>query len=66
MADVLTSYTLEALHRAVRRLFPDGGQGAARRNAWQGMVSGAARARARREAEEAVARLNATRAVGSG
>ena len=42
------------VQQALLAAFPHGGQGAARRNAWAGMSEGAARARARREAEAAV------------
>ena len=37
-------------------IFPHGGQGHARRNAWAGMVSDASVARMRREADAAMAR----------
>jgi len=40
---------------ALSRLFPEGGQGTARRNAWAEMSSNASRARDRREADLAIA-----------
>jgi nanoRNase/pAp phosphatase (c-di-AMP/oligoRNAs hydrolase) len=39
---------------ALSRLFPEGGQGTARRNAWAAMSSNATRARDRREADAAI------------
>lgn len=42
---------------------PSGGQRAARRNAWAGMVADAARSRAQREAEVALAAAHARAAV---
>jgi hypothetical protein len=39
---------------ALNRLFPEGGQRTARRNAWAAMSSNASRARDRREADAAV------------
>jgi hypothetical protein len=40
---------------ALSRLFPEGGQRTARRNAWAAMSSNASRARDRREADLAIA-----------
>ena len=48
-------YLTALLQAAVLAAFPDGGQVAARRNAWAGMSRDVARARARREAEAALA-----------
>jgi hypothetical protein len=49
----------EPLHQmvltALTRLFPEGGQGTARRNAWAAMSTNASRARDRREADAAMA-----------
>ena len=42
---------------------PSGGQRTARRNAWAGMVSDAARSRAQREADVALAAAHARAAV---
>jgi hypothetical protein len=39
---------------AISRLFPEGGQSTARRNAWAEMSSNATRARDRREADAAI------------
>jgi hypothetical protein len=39
---------------AFARIFPEGGQGTARRNAWAAMSSNASRARDRREADAAL------------
>jgi hypothetical protein len=39
---------------AFTRIFPEGGQGTARRNAWAAMSTNASRARDRREADAAV------------
>jgi hypothetical protein len=41
---------VDILQRAVLRVWTDGGQGAARRNAWAAMVVDSQRARARAEA----------------
>lgn len=41
-------------HRLAVRLWPDGGQGQARRNAWAAMVNDHITARAREEAERAL------------
>ncbi|HWG93045.1 MAG TPA: hypothetical protein VNU66_02315 [Mycobacteriales bacterium] len=51
----MTRPLVRALQAAVLALAPHGGQHAARRNAWAGMSTDAARARARREADAAVA-----------
>lgn len=48
--------TATTMQSFVLAAFPHGGQGAARRNAWGSMSEDATRARARREAEEAVTR----------
>jgi hypothetical protein len=49
----------EPLHQlvltAISRLFPEGGQGTARRNAWAAMSNNASHARDRREADLAIA-----------
>lgn len=45
---------------------PAGGQRTARRNAWAGMVSDAARSRARREAEAALAAAHEVAAAPAG
>ena len=44
-------------------LVPHGGQGTARRNAWSAMSADAVQSRARRDAEEAVARATARAAA---
>lgn len=55
----VTVPTPEPLHlmvlTAISRLFPEGGQRTARRNAWAEMSSNASRARDRREADAALA-----------
>jgi hypothetical protein len=45
---------VDILQRAVLRVWTDGGQGAARRNAWAAMVVDSQRARARDEASESL------------
>ena len=57
LARVLTPRpaAVHVLQTAVLALLPHGGQRAARRNAWAGMSSDAATARARREADRALA-----------
>lgn len=64
--DNFSGYADGLLHLAARTamaMFPDGGQGTARRNAWRAMVADAAVARARREAEDALARVTAPAGV---
>ncbi len=54
----VTVPTPEPLHQmvltALGRLFPEGGQATARRNAWAAMSSNASHARDRREADAAI------------
>ena len=50
---------MSVLIALVALVAPHGGQGTARRNAWNGMAEGSARARARREADLAMARATA-------
>jgi hypothetical protein len=45
---------VEILQRAVLTIWTGGGQGTARRNAWQAMVVDSQRSRARDEADESV------------
>lgn len=48
--------TATRLEPLVMGLLPHGGQGTARRNAWAAMAQDAARARARREADDVMTR----------
>lgn len=53
------------IHLAAARLWPDGGQGQARRNAWAAMVNDHIHARARADAERAIAAATAALLVGA-